>query len=641
MAEHKYPDSVVVDTSSSRSAHLRPVPVNAVKLTDAFWAPRIKANAEITLPAQYQKCEETGRIDNFRRASGRKKNILFRGIFFNDSDVYKWLEAASWTLASGDNAEIARLADSAIDEIAAAQQADGYLMTFFMFENEKGRWADLKDKHEMYCAGHLIQAAVAHHRATGADALLNVARKLADHISAVFGPEEQGKRPGVCGHEEIEMALVELFRETGEQRYLEQARYFIEARGRGLIGGSPYHQDNKPIRELAMLEGHAVRALYYMCGAADVFAETGDASLLAALHRLHDGLVQKQMYITGGVGSRHEGEALGKPYELPNERAYAETCAAIANFMWNWRMLLIEANAKYADVMETALYNGVLSGLSLDGSNYFYVNPLADDGTHRRVPWFGCACCPPNIARTLASLPGYFYSVSREGIWVHLYAESEALVSLADGKTVGITQKTRYPWDGEIEVMLRDGGHFGLMLRIPCWCEKGASVEINGQAVKCAKEPGTYAVLRRDWNPGDVVKLSLPMPVRIIEAHPYASENAGKAAIARGPLVYCLEAADNPGSDLRDVVIPAKGEYKAEFRGDLLGGVVAVTGDAEVVAPADDWAGRLYRAAKPARKKAGAKTSVTAIPYYAWANRDPGRMQVWTTARQARPHNIP
>jgi len=632
MSVSKFPNPVVVDTTDSASAKLKPVSVSAVKLADTFWEPRRQTNRAVTLPGQYVKCEETGRIDNFRRASGRK-NVPFQGIFFNDSDVYKWLESVSWTLASDEDAELTRLANLVIDEIAAAQQPNGYLNTYFMFEREKERWTNLKDLHEMYCAGHLIQGAVAYHRATGNESLLNVARKLADHIGSVFGPAEEGKKPGVCGHEEIEMALVELFRETHDEKYLKQAKYFIDARGHGLIGGSNYHQDHKPFRELNRLTGHAVRALYYNCGAADVFAETGDEGILEASHRLWDNLVTKQMYVTGGVGSRHEGEAFGNDYELPSERAYAETCAAIASFMWNWRMLLIEADAKYADCMETALYNGVISGLSLDGKHYFYVNPLLDDGNHRRVEWFGCACCPPNVARTLASLPGYFYSVSKEGVWAHLYAEGTAEIAMPDGKTVGLVQKTLYPWDGEITITIRGEGKFSLMLRIPQWCESGAEIEVNGEQFKGRKSPGSYAAVRRDWKNGDVVKLVLPMPVRIIESHPYAIENTNCAAIARGPFVYCLEAIDNPGVDLRDVIISPKAEFSAAFREDVLNGVAVITGDAEVSAAAQDFDGKLYRTARPRRKKTLTVKNITAIPYYAWANRAPGKMQVWLTAR--------
>ncbi|HJQ29854.1 MAG TPA: beta-L-arabinofuranosidase domain-containing protein, partial [Rubrobacter sp.] len=409
---------VVVDTSRSSYARLRPLPLTDVQLSDHFWEPRRRVNREKTLPSQFEHIEETGRLDNFRRASG-KIEAPFRGLYFNDSDVYKWLEAASWSLARDPDSELARMVDAAITEVEDAQQPDGYLNTYFTFERASERWTDF-DLHEMYCAGHLFQAAVAHFYATGSERLLRVAVRFADHICDVFGPEEQGKRLAVDGHEEIEMALVELFRATGNRRYLEQAKFFIDARGRGTLGDPygrfdpSYSQDHKPLREQDEVVGHAVRALYLYSGAADVYAEIGDAALLAALERLWHNMTTRRMYVTGGLGSRYEGEAFGGDYELPNERAYTETCAAIGSAMWNWRMLMLGGDARYADLIEHTLYNAVLPGISLDGGHYFYQNPLAADGTHRRRPWFGCACCPPNVARLLASLPGYFYGASRD-----------------------------------------------------------------------------------------------------------------------------------------------------------------------------------------------------------------------------------
>lgn len=641
MPDQIRPSAVIVDTSRSLHARLRPVPLTAVTLADGFWAERRRVNREVTLPSQYRQLEQTGRIDNFRRAAG-KVDIPFQGRYYNDSDVYKWLEAAAWTLTTGDDPALAQMADTVIAEIAAAQQPDGYLNTYFARDQAAERWTNLRDKHELYCAGHLIQAAVAHHRATGDDRLLRVARRLADHICEMFGPPQEGKRAGTPGHEEIEMALVELARATGESRYCRQALFFLDARGQGLIGGSGYHQDHRPFRETERMVGHAVRAVYLNAGGADIYAETGEAALHDTLGRLWRNTTTRQMYVSGGIGSRYEGEAFGEDYELPNRRAYAETCAAIGSLMWNWRMLALEGNARYADVLENTLYNGVLCGLSLDGQSYFYQNPLADDGTHRRQPWFGCACCPPNIARLLASLPGYFYSLSDTGLWVHLYAQGAARISLPDGRTIGLTQRTRYPWDGEIVITVEGEGTLNLWLRIPGWCEEGAALEINGRAFTGALVPGSYVQVRRTWQRGDVVRLNLPMPVRRVECHPYIAENSGRVALMRGPILYCVEGADNPGLDPRDVVLPADADFAATFQPDLLGGVVVLRGQAQVAPPDEAWAGRLYRTVVPrSQEQPGRPVEVTAVPYYAWANREPGPMRVWLRTRFAHWRTIP
>lgn len=642
MPDRASPSPVVVDTSQSLYARLHPVPLTAVTLSDEFWAPRRHINRTITLPSQYHLCEETGRIDNFRRAAG-KKDVPFQGRYYNDSDVYKWLEAAAWTLATDNDPTLRHMVDTVIAEIAAAQQPDGYLNTYFMFERAGQRWTNLRDMHELYCAGHLIQAAIAHYRSTGSDRLLRVARRLADHIYDVFGPEEAGKRPGTSGHAEIEMALVEMARTTGEPKYLQQAQYFLDARGQGLIGGSPYHQDHRPFRKLDRMVGHAVRAVYLNAGATDIYAETGEPALYDTLTRLWDGMTTRHLYISGGIGARYEGESFGQDYELPNARAYAETCAAIGSVMWNWRMLSLEGDARYADLLEITLYNAVLPGLALDGQAYFYQNPLADDGTHRRQPWFDCACCPPNIARLLASLPGYFYSVSEgnepaeEGIWVHLYAANTAHIPLPDGRVISLIQRTHYPWRGEVVIEVKGEGAFSLWLRIPAWCEAGAALQVNGQPFAGDLVPGTYTEVRRSWHAGDTVQLNLPMPVRGVESHPYVLENAGRVALMRGPLLYCFEQSDNPDLDLRDVVLPADVQgvelspaFTHEFRPDLLGGVVVLRAQAHTEPPDAAWADRLYRTVRSlAKRSPGQSVEVTAIPYHVWANRTAGPMQVW------------
>jgi DUF1680 family protein len=636
---------VVVDTSKSRYSRLRPLPLNDVRLLDGFLEPRRRVNREATLPSQYDRLEQTGRLDNFRRAAG-KIDAPFSGVYFNDSDVYKWLEGAAWTLASGPDPNLERMVNVAIGEIEDAQRPDGYLNTYFTFEKASERWTDLTHKHELYCAGHLIQAAVAHHRATGGESLLNVARRFADHICDTFGPEEEGKRPGTDGHEEIEMALVELYRDTGDGKYLDQARYFVDVRGHGLLGGRTYHgihglpggrayhQDHKPLREMDEMVGHAVRAVYLNVGAADLYVETGDPTLLEALERLWHNMTTRRIYVTGGIGSRYEDEAFGEDYELPNARAYTETCAAIGSVMWNWRMLTIDGDARYADLLEHTLYNAALSGLSLDGQSYFYQNTLSDSGTHRRSPWFGVACCPPNVARLLASLPGYFYGVSDGGVWVHLYAEGTAEVRLDDGRTVGLRQRTQYPWDGDVEIEVDGDGDFGLMLRIPAWCEQEAAIEINGGPFDGSISPGSYAEIRRAWRPGDKVRLALPMPVSRVECHPYVEENAGRVTLMRGPLLYCVEQVDNLGIDLRDIVLPVEASFSVRSRPDLLGGVTVLETFAEIVPPDEGWGECLYRKARPrADEPQGATVKMTAVPYYAWANRDPGPMRVWLRSR--------
>lgn len=625
--------SVVVDTSHSPHARLRPVPVSMVRLTDTFWAPRLLVNREVTLPGQYRHLEETERLDNFRVASGRKKGS-FVGIYFNDSDVYKWLEAAAWALAAGPDAALTEMIDAAIDEIEAAQQPDGYLNTYFMFDRAGERWSNLRNMHELYCAGHLIQGAVAHARTTGSRRLLDVACRLADHIDSVFGPESEGKRGGAPGHEEIEMALVELARETGEDRYLNLAQFFVDARGQGYAGGDEYHQDHMPFRELTRMVGHAVRAVYLNAGAADLVAERGEDALRVALDRLWENMTTRQLYVSGGIGSRYQGEAFGADYELPNARAYTETCAAIGSVMWNERMLALEGDARYADLAEWTLYNAVLPGLSLDGQSYFYQNPLADDGKHRRQPWFGCACCPPNVARTLAALPGYFYSLSDKGAWVHLYGAGEAHLSLLDGQQVTLIQRTHYPWSGEIAIDVDGAGTWSMFLRLPGWCTERAALQINNEPYSGDLRPGSYVELRRTWQPGDRVMLHLPMPVRRLAAHPYALENSGRIALTRGPLLYCLEGIDHPGVDLRDLVLPADAPLDAVLAPELLGGVTALHGEVEVVPPDDAWRGRLYRTwSPPGQTDARYSVPLRAIPYYAWANRDPGQMLVWLRTR--------
>ena len=624
----------MVDTASSPFARLRPVPVDAMTLDDSFWAPRMGINREVTLPSQYRLLRDTGRIDNLLRAAG-KRDGPFQGRVFNDSDVYKWLEATSWAIATQPDAALEEMIDAAIDAVAGAQQADGYLNSYFSLERAGERWTDF-DQHEMYCAGHLFQAAVAHYRATGSPRLLDVATRFADHIDTTFGPESAGKRAGTDGHPEVELSLVELARATGERRYIDLARYLVDVRGHGLLGnafnrfGAEYHQDHRPFRELNEIVGHAVRAVYLNAGVADLYLETGEEALFAALQRLWRSMTERKMYVSGGIGSRHEGESFGEDYELPNALAYTETCAAIGSVMWNWRMLQIDGDARYADLVEWTLYNAVLPGISLDGQTYFYQNPLADEGSHRRQAWFGTACCPPNLARTLAALPGYVYGVSDGTVWVHLYAAGRMQAALPDGRLVGLRQRTDYPWDGEIALDVEGDGEFAVMLRIPGWCDEGATLTVNGERVKGPLVPGSYVAVRRYWRPGDSISLILPMPVRCVESHPFVEENGGRVALARGPLLYCVEQADNRGFDLREVVVPDDAAFSSAERPDLPGGVVTISFAGRLNPPSDDWSGRLYRTARDENVRRTSGTApIVAIPYHAWANREAGRMRVW------------
>ncbi len=613
----------VADLSRSPGARLHPVSIAAVALTDSFWEPRIRTNREVTLAAQLKQCRETGRIENFECAAGRK-DVPFQGIYFNDSDVYKWLEAAAYSLGTNPNAILDAEVDEVIQIVGAAQQPNGYLNTYYMFEREKDRFTNLKDMHEIYCAGHLIQAAVAHSRATGKSTLLDIASRLADHLYDVFGP---GKRVGACGHEEAEMALVELYRETGKREYLELALAMTDARGHKppILGGSAYHQDHLPLVDQKEMTGHAVRHLYYLSGAADLVAEENPPGYQAALEALWQNLTRRRVYVTGGAGSRYEGEAFGSDYELPNERAYTETCAAIASVMWNWRMLNITGEARFADLMELTLYNAVLPGLALDGEHYFYENPLADTGGHRRQAWFGCACCPPNIARLLASLTGYFYSTSGNAVWAHLYAAGEAQIPLETGGIATITQSTEYPWDGSItlKVSLQDAESTTLHLRIPAWARR-ALIRLNGKPANIHAEPGEYAKV--PVKDGTTVILTLPMQAERIASHAYVRSNMGRIALKRGPLVYCIEGTDHPGVDVRNIALPDNSDLIAEHRTDLLGGITVLQAQAVAISPGEDT---LYMPYEAEEELDVEPVAFTAIPYYAWANRAAGGMEVW------------
>ena len=598
-------------------------------LTDSFWSPRLAALREVTLPQQWSAMESTGRIDNFRSAAGRLDKT-HQGFVFNDSDVYKWLEAAA---RAGPHPAYNAQVDELVELITEAQQPDGYLNTAFMGQKAQDRWLDIRNQHELYSAGHMIEAALAL-SAAGDERLMPAAIRLATLVCELFGPEDAGKQPVVPGHEEIEIALIALYRATGEARYLEQARYFIDARGQGLIGGLAYHQDHKPFRDLDRMTGHAVRALYLNTAAADLYIETGDPALLATLEHLWERLYTRQVYVTGGLGARHSGESFGEDYELPNAAAYSETCAAVASVFWNRRMLAITGNPKYADAIETALYNAALSGISLAGDRYFYTNPLASEGEHQRAAYFSCVCCPPNIARLLAALPEYFVSAEEGAVWIHLYAAGSARVGLG-GREIRFRVETDYPWDGRIRLTVETGGEFGLRLRVPGWAEvaqaevnltlseveRGRTDEWANQRMGESANGAGYLAIDRDWSVGDVVDLDFPMLPRWVSAHPNVAENAGRVALTRGPLVYCVESADPHPDQLRiaidDEVLPVEEES-----------IVGLRFPAEHVPADPGWEQSLYR--PTVRDEAsGEPAAVTAIPYYAWANGKAAPMRVW------------
>ncbi len=603
--------STIVRAEEPQHRRLSAVPFTAVKFQDDFWSPRLETNRTVSLPHNFEWCEKTGRIDNFAKA-GKLMAGDFRGIFFNDSDVYKVIEGASYSLAARPDPKLEKVTDDAIAKIAAAQQPDGYLNTYYTLAEPGRRWTNLKDMHELYCAGHMIEAAVAHYRATGKRTFLDVAMRYADHIDSVFGPT---RKIGVPGHEEIELALVKLYQATGRKKYLSLAEFFIDSRGdqsKRKIWGE-YHQDHKPIRDQSEIVGHAVRAMYLYAGTADVAAYNGDQQLIDAMSRLWQDVTERKMYITGGIGARHEGEAFGAAYELPNDSAYCETCAAIGLALWAHRLNLMHADAQYADVVERAVYNGILSGIGMDGRHFFYVNPLASDGKHHRQPFFDCACCPSNVVRFLPSLPGYVYATGAGGIFVNLYVAGKAKVVLGDGNAknvVTLTQKTNYPWDGDVRLTVepQQPGEFALRLRIPGWCN-GATLKVNGAPVKLDVEKG-YATIRRNWQAVNQVELRLPMPVERVEANPRVAADVGRVALQRGPIVYCFEAIDNDGR-VKDIVLPRSPAFKAERRNDLLGGATALTGVTVLTGTTAD--GR----------------RVTAVPYYAWDHRKPGDMIVW------------
>ncbi|OXY92747.1 glycoside hydrolase family 127 protein [Streptomyces diastatochromogenes] len=614
-------------------AALRPT---AVAIDAGFWHARRETNARVSVPQGPGLLESAGNLHNLRLAAGTAEGE-FQGAYpFVDTDVYKWLEAAAWQLGHRGDDSLAADVDRIIALVAAAQQPDGYLNTWFQLVKGGERYQDLRWGHELYCAGHLIQAAVAHHRATGRTELLDVARRFADHVDSVFGLPGSG-RPidGIDGHPEVETALVELYRETGERRYLDLAGYFVDRHGHGLLGGEAYCQDRVPVREATNVEGHAVRQLYLLAAAADLATETGDTELRAAGERLWHAMTTTKTHLTGGLGAHHDQEDFGDPYELPNERAYCETCAAIASVQWSWRLALLTGEARYSDLVERTLYNGFLAGVSLDGERWLYVNPLqvrdghtdpGGDQSARRTRWFRCACCPPNVMRLLGSLEHYLASGDDDGLQIHQYVTGR----YACGPIV-VRAETDYPWHGTIALTVEEtpaDRPWTLSLRIPQWCREFR--------VRCGEETYDSPVddgwlrLERTWAPGDRIVLELSLEPRLTGADPRVDAVRGCVAIERGPLVYCLEQVDHPGGGLDDIVLDTTRPLAVKHRPDLLGGVTTVVAAGRRRGiPDRGWWPYASADTTAAPEPDGETVEFTAVPYYAWANREDGSMRVW------------
>jgi DUF1680 family protein len=624
----------IIHTSSSPYAKLHSVPVRAVKMGEGFWTARMRTNVEQSIPSMLQLLEEHGVVDNFRRLVGRK-NVARQGPVYTDSDIYKWMEAVAFVLQSGDQPKLQATMDSLIDEVLAAQEPSGYLNTFYVDEKKSKRFAEMQWSHELYCLGHMLQAGIAYYRATGNRKLLDGGIRFVNYLVESFGPK---KRPALTGHPELEMALVELYRTTGERRYLDFAGYLLSGVERERLklkdDALKYMFSGKPFTSRTEFEGHAVRAMYASSGATDYYLETGDPAYRQTLETLWHDMANRKMYITGGVGSRSEGEAFGEAYELPNAQAYTESCAAIANLMWNWRMLAASGEARFTDVIERALYNGINSGMSLDGKLYCYRNPLESTGEKIRNPWYDTTCCPPNLERTFAALPGYLYSTSPEGVYLHLYHNSTLDWHLETGTGLKLSQETDYPWGDTITVAVTPAApsEFTVFLRIPGWTTH-TSVTVNAEPASGEPKPGEYFQIRRRWNAGDTIHLVLDMTPRLIVANSRVRENVGRVAVERGPLVYCLEQPDQSGvGSIFDVSVavgrePGK-EFTAEFKPDLLGGILTLRHKGIVTTKplADE---PLYQAFDRTPRRAGREVDLTFIPYYAWANREPTAMEVW------------
>lgn len=634
-------DTMKEEVQETKLGEIQEVLFTDVHFTDRFWLPRMEINRTVSIPSAFHQCENNGRFDNFALAGGLIIGEHQGDFSFDDTDPYKIIEGASYSLAVQYDPKLDAYLDSIIDLISAAQESDGYLTTCVTNKCTRlsgwwgsSRWEKI-NSHELYNCGHLYEAAIAHFMATGKKSLLNVAIKNADLICEVFGlGEGQIKYPS--GHPIIEMALVKLYKVTRDEKYLKQARYFVDEAGRLSNGRSPgiYSQDHKPVMEQEEIVGHAVRAGYFYSGVADVAIMQQDTALFEAAERIWNNMAAKKLYINGGIGSRAQGEGFGPEYELNNFNNYCETCASIANVYWNHRMFLGTGQAKYIDVLERTLYNGVIAGVSLSGDKFFYDNPLASNGGHNRSPWFGCACCPGNITRFMASVPGYTYAINQNDIYVNLYVESHATLKLQD-REVELKQKTDYPWDGNIEISVypSQSGRFTLLLRLPGWATNRPvptdlysytdkhpntiRLTINGKSTRLKTRSG-YAVIEREWNAGDKVNLLMDMPIRRIQAHHKVKYNKGLLGMERGPILYALEGIDQNKEFVFNLVIPRHAKIKAHYDEELLNGVVTLEGEAYSVEK-DSLSGKTEEKA----------CSFKAIPYNTWNNRGNSQLVVW------------
>ncbi|XID94598.1 glycoside hydrolase family 127 protein [Paenibacillaceae bacterium WGS1546] len=645
----------------------RSLPLNQVRIEDPYWSEYIRLVREVIVPYQWEAlndrvpgAEPSHAVRNFKIAAGEEHGE-FGGMVFQDSDVAKWLEAVGYLLATQPDPELERIADEVVDMIAKAQQDDGYLNTYFTLKEPDRRWTNLAECHELYCAGHMIEAAVSYYNATGKRKILDVVCKFADYIDTVFG-SEPGKLHGYDGHQEIELALVKLYRATGHGKYLKLSQYFLDQRGAqphfyleefekrngavhfpqlDMAHDHAYSQSHRPVRQQEKAEGHAVRVVYMTTAMAHVAAQTGDTELLQACRKLWRNIVSKRMYITGGIGSMAHGESFSLDYDLPGDTAYAETCASIGLIFFARRMLEIEPIGEYADVLERALYNTVVSGMSRDGKKFFYVNPLEvrpdacgknriyDHVKPQRQGWFGCACCPPNIARLLASLGEYIYTVRDRTVYTHLYIGGQAALEL-NGQTIRLEQQSAYAWDGMTRMTVRtdEPTPFALALRMPSWSDGKATLLLNGQTYTYddADLEAGYLKIDRVWSNEDTVEVIFDMRVRRMKGHPQVRDTFGKVALQHGPFVYCMEEADN-GRNLHQLYLPSENTFSARFIPDLLGGVKVIETTVHRVA-SDDWHEDLYREDACAGLKTEPFTG-RFIPYFAWANRDVGEMAVW------------
>ncbi|HEY0874566.1 MAG TPA: glycoside hydrolase family 127 protein [Vicinamibacterales bacterium] len=664
---------LTVAASQSRPDYtFKPVPFTKVHLDDVFWAPRIETNRKVTIPVAFQQCERTNRVYHFERAAKALRGEPLEdtrppGYPFDDTDLYKVIEGASYTLSVVPDPKLDAYVDSLIAKIAAAQEPDGYIYTTRTINpREPHRWAGTDrwqlvrdDSHELYNLGHLIEAAVAHHLATGKRSLLDVATKAADLLVKTFGP---GKRSTWPGHQLVEMALVRLYRVTGKEDYLTLAKFFIDERGPGPDPKNPiqfpngeranprgleYNQAQAKVIEQTEPVGHAVRAMYMYAGMADIAALTNDEYVRNAGDRIWENLIESKLYLTGGIGAAGGHEGFGKPYELPNMQAYNETCASVGMDFWNHRLFLLHGDAKYVDIMERTLYNGLISGVSLDGRTFFYPNPLESNGQHARSEWFGVACCPGNITRFMASVPGYIYATRGNDIYVNLYAGGDAEIETPAG-LVNVRQETRYPWDGAVKMTLspRAARQFAVNVRIPGWARNepvpsdlyrfmentsaAATIKVNGADVPITVDKG-YVKIDRAWKPGDVIELNLPMPIRRVVAHPSVEADRDRVALQRGPIVFAAEWVDNPNGKTRNIVLPDASQLTTEFRADMLNGVQVITGRSFGLAQTES--GSVTRT----------EQDFMAIPYATWANRGRGQMNVWIarTDSAARPTPFP